>query len=154
MWAVQERRSALLPARPPLKGRLGPILLAIRLERIRTTNPGQARAADQRATSGQFPPGHAGRPRTSALADVKYEFVGNRITQHLRKFKMTVALGAIFGILSGVFMAAGTLLLGHVRPMWMEFIYAPPTALIGFAVGAVVGLVVDYVRDHRVSAVR
>ena len=40
----------------------------------------------------------------------------------------------------------GTLLLGHMRPMWMEFEYAPRYAFIGLASGGVLGLAVDWWR--------
>ena len=52
-------------------------------------------------------------------------------------------------VLLGGFMFMGTLLLGHVRPSWMEFDYTLPWALIGLAVGAASGLVLDLVRSSR-----
>lgn len=35
----------------------------------------------------------------------------------------------------------GTLLLGHVRPAWMELAYTGPYALLGLAIGAALGLI-------------
>ena len=46
-------------------------------------------------------------------------------------------------------MFGGTLLLGHVRPMWMEFDKTGSYALVGLVIGAGVGLLIDYIRLAR-----
>ena len=62
----------------------------------------------------------------------------------LGKLKGTVCLAAAGAFLVGAFMFIGTLLLGHVRPMWMEFEYVPRSALYGLVAGGVLGLAVDW----------
>ena len=47
-------------------------------------------------------------------------------------------------VLCGGFMGCGTLVLGHVRPMWMEFDYAPRWGFYGFVAGAIVGSIVTW----------
>ena len=64
----------------------------------------------------------------------------------LKEFKATVCLAIAGSVLLGGFMSVWTLFLGHVRPMWMEFDYAPAYALVGLAGGAAAGLVVDWRR--------
>lgn len=61
----------------------------------------------------------------------------------LSKLKFTIGLAVAGALLLGGFMFVGTLLLGHVRPMWMEFEYAPRYALYGLAAGGVLGLAID-----------
>jgi hypothetical protein len=59
-----------------------------------------------------------------------------------------VGCGSIAGgILFAAFMLIGTLLLGHVRPRWMEFDYTFPSFLIGLALGAGAGIIVDRIRS-------
>jgi hypothetical protein len=43
--------------------------------------------------------------------------------------------------LFGAFMLVGTMLLGHIRPMWMEVSYSLPCAAAGLFIGALLGLV-------------
>jgi hypothetical protein len=65
----------------------------------------------------------------------------------VRRFR-NVGCGSIAGgLLFGAFMLIGTLLLGHVRPMWMEFDYTLPFCLIGLALGAAAGLIFDWIRS-------
>jgi hypothetical protein len=69
--------------------------------------------------------------------------------RRLQSLKASILLGVILGLFSGGFMFWGTLLLGHARPIWMEFAYALPSALIGVAVGAIAGLIIDFARGLR-----
>jgi hypothetical protein len=62
------------------------------------------------------------------------------------KLKVTVCLAGTGAFLLGGFMFVGTLLLGHARPMWMEFEYAPHYALYGLVAGGVLGLAIDWWR--------
>ncbi len=64
-----------------------------------------------------------------------------------KEFKAAVRLAIAASLLLGAFMSVGMLFLGHVRPMWIEFDYAPAYALVGLAGGAAVGLVVDWRRS-------
>lgn len=66
---------------------------------------------------------------------------------------MTVCLALAGALLLGGFMFVGTLLLGHVRPMWMEFGYAPRYALYGLAAGGVLGFAVDFWRASASKAI-
>jgi hypothetical protein len=61
-------------------------------------------------------------------------------------FTATIRLSVAGLVVSGGFMFLGTLLLGHIRPMWMEFDYTLPSALVALLVGSVLGLIVDYQR--------
>ena len=45
-------------------------------------------------------------------------------------------------LLFGGFMLIGTLLLGHMRPMWMELDYVLPCAGGGLLVGVLLGLMI------------
>jgi hypothetical protein len=62
------------------------------------------------------------------------------------KLKFTIGLAVAGAFLLGGFMFVGTLLLGHVRPMWMEFEYAPRYAICGLVAGGVLVLAVDWWR--------
>ncbi|MGI4830870.1 MAG: hypothetical protein ACRYFU_22175 [Janthinobacterium lividum] len=57
----------------------------------------------------------------------------------LNKVKIIVYFAIAGAFLLGGFMFIGTLLLGHMRPMWMEFHYAPHYALYGLVGGGVLG---------------
>jgi hypothetical protein len=59
----------------------------------------------------------------------------------MRQFQATGCLAFAGAILAGGMMAAGTLLLGHARPMWMELENSGLCALVGFIAGAGTGLV-------------
>ncbi len=60
----------------------------------------------------------------------------------LNKVNVIVRFALAGAFLFGGFMFVGTLLLGHTRPMWMEFEYAPRYALYGASVGGLLGLAV------------
>jgi hypothetical protein len=53
-----------------------------------------------------------------------------------------VCFGAAGAFLVSSFMLFGTLLLGHVRPVWMEA-FKPGYTLFGFAAGGAVGLLIQ-----------
>lgn len=47
-------------------------------------------------------------------------------------------------MLLGAPMLVGTLILGHMRPMWMEVAYALPAAIVGLLLGAGLGLALEF----------
>lgn len=71
------------------------------------------------------------------------------ITLNVKRLGILVCMSIGGATLLGGFMFFGTLLPGHVRAMGMEFGYTLPWALIGLAVGAVSGLVLDLMRSSR-----
>lgn len=64
-------------------------------------------------------------------------------SQGARNFKMTVCLALVGAVCAGCLVVVGTLLLGHMRPMWLEVYFAGPAALGGLAVGGLIGLAFD-----------
>ena len=63
---------------------------------------------------------------------------------------LVVSALALAGALAcGTLMLAGTWLLGHVRPTWMEFGYAPGAAGVGAVLGMLAGLAQMAVHRHR-----
>jgi len=54
-----------------------------------------------------------------------------------------VCFGFAGAFLVSGFMLCGTLLLGHVRPEWMEA-FRPAYTLVGFAAGGVISLLLQY----------
>jgi hypothetical protein len=66
----------------------------------------------------------------------------------MRWLKLVLGYSLAAAVVFGGFMLAGTLLLGHVRPMWMELDYVPASAGLGLLVGALVGLVAGSARTR------
>ena len=62
-------------------------------------------------------------------------------------FKWTICLALAGTFLLGSFMFVGVVLLGHVRPMWMELEYTPRYALYGLVAGTALGSAVDFWRS-------
>jgi hypothetical protein len=58
----------------------------------------------------------------------------------MRRRKAVTRFSILGVILFGGFMLVGTLLLGHMRPMWMELDYVLPCAGGGLLVGVLLGL--------------
>lgn len=46
------------------------------------------------------------------------------------------------GVVFGGFMLVGSVLLGHMRPMWMELDYTLPCAFLGLLVGGLLGFII------------
>ena len=67
----------------------------------------------------------------------------------MKRFGILVCMSVGGAVLFGGFMLFGTLLLGHVRPGWMELDYTFSWALIGLSVGAAAGLILSLIRSSR-----
>ena len=61
-----------------------------------------------------------------------------------RKYTVTIYFSIAGAVSSGAIMLAGTLILGHTRPMWMEIDYTLPAALVGLLIGAILGVAEEF----------
>jgi hypothetical protein len=67
----------------------------------------------------------------------------------MRRFGIVIAFALLGAVLLGAFMFFATLVLGHVRPMWMDFDRTGHFALLGLAVGALAGVATEYARSRE-----
>ena len=68
-------------------------------------------------------------------------FIARRLHEPLRTACATALLGLSCGAAS---MLIGTMILGHVRPMWMEFHHAVSAAAKGMVYGVALGLILGF----------
>ncbi len=66
------------------------------------------------------------------------------VMNHMRCWGRALLFGTAGAVFRGGFMGCGTLVLGHARPMWMEFEYAPRWAFYGFVAGGIIGSIVTW----------
>jgi hypothetical protein len=60
----------------------------------------------------------------------------------MQRSKAVTGFSIAGGVVFGGFMVVGSILLGHVRPMWMELNYTLPCALLGLLVGGLLGFII------------
>jgi len=82
---------------------------------------------------------------------VCWRYVQRRVRpkQGSRKLEAVFLFATAGAISFGCIMAAGTLLLGHTRPVWMEFDKTPSAAATGLVIGGLFGLVLDLSVQHN-----
>jgi hypothetical protein len=59
----------------------------------------------------------------------------------MQRSKAIAGFSLAGAVVFGGFMLVGTILLGHVRPMWMELDYTLPCGALGLLVGGLLGLI-------------